>query len=44
MTVHELKAIFPGATVLPERFGGIVKSWTVIGGFPCRRNSWGTRD
>jgi hypothetical protein len=30
----ELKQIFPGATLLAERFGGLVKSWTVVGGFP----------
>jgi SAM-dependent methyltransferase len=29
----ELEAIFPNATLIPERFGGLVKSWTVVGGF-----------
>jgi hypothetical protein len=29
----ELKAIFPNATLIPERFFGLVKSWTVVGGF-----------
>ena len=30
----ELAALFPGAAVVGERFGGLVKSWTVIDGFP----------
>jgi hypothetical protein len=34
LSKHELETIFPGATLVPERFGGLVKSWTVIGGFP----------
>lgn len=34
MTRSELQTIFPGATVSPERFGGLVKSWIVTGGFP----------
>jgi len=34
MTGSELKIIFPGATLLRERFCGFVKSWIVIGGFP----------
>jgi Methyltransferase domain len=29
----ELRAIFPNATLVPERFLGLVKSWTVVGGF-----------
>jgi len=29
----ELASIFPGATLVPERLAGLVKSWTVIGGF-----------
>lgn len=29
----ELKAIFPNATLVPERFFGLVKSWTAVGGF-----------
>jgi hypothetical protein len=29
----ELKAIFPNATLIPERFLGLVKSWTAVGGF-----------
>lgn len=29
----ELRAIFPGATLVPERFCGMIKSWTAIGGF-----------
>jgi hypothetical protein len=38
MTGHELRAIFPGATILRERFCGLVKSWIVIGGFPRGSN------
>lgn len=30
----ELRAIFPGATLLAERFCGLIKSWTAIQGFP----------
>lgn len=33
LTKGELRAIFPGADVVPERFGGLVKSWTAIQGF-----------
>jgi hypothetical protein len=36
LTRGELRAMFPGATLIPERLGGLVKSWTVIGGFPRR--------
>jgi hypothetical protein len=28
----ELGTIFPGATLIPERFCGLVKSWTAVGG------------
>jgi hypothetical protein len=34
MTAGELKSIFPGAKILPERFCGLAKSWIVIAGFP----------
>jgi methyltransferase family protein len=34
LTRTALQAIFPGATLIPERFCGLVKSWTVAGGFP----------
>lgn len=34
MTRNELKAIFPGGTLLQERFCGLVKSWIVVDGFP----------
>jgi hypothetical protein len=34
MTAKELKVLFPAAKVIPERFGGMVKSWSVAGGFP----------
>ena len=30
----ELAQLFPGAEVVAERFAGLVKSWTVVGGFP----------
>jgi hypothetical protein len=30
----ELAALFPGARIVGERFGGLVKSWTVVSGFP----------
>ncbi len=33
LTKDELRSIFPGATLLPERFCGVVKSWVAIGGF-----------
>jgi hypothetical protein len=29
----ELKALFPGASLLPERFCGLIKSWVAAGGF-----------
>jgi hypothetical protein len=29
----ELQRLFPGATLVPERLGGLVKSWTAIDGF-----------
>lgn len=32
---NTLRAIFPGATLIPERFCGLVKSWTAVGGFPA---------
>jgi hypothetical protein len=35
MRRRELGRLFPGATLVPERFGGLVKSWTAIGGFPA---------
>ncbi len=34
MTGRELKSAFPNGKLLPERFCGLVKSWTVFGGFP----------
>jgi Methyltransferase domain len=36
MTARELRSLFPTATLIPERFAGIVKSWTVVDGFPAR--------
>jgi len=35
MTLRQLRAVFPGADIIPERFCGFVKSWTVAGGFQC---------
>jgi hypothetical protein len=35
MRRRELDSLFPGATLVPERFGGLVKSWTAIAGFPA---------
>lgn len=34
MTRSELTQLFPGAAIIPERFGGLVKSWIVMRGFP----------
>lgn len=31
---RELRTLFPEADLLPERFGGLVKSWIAIHGFP----------
>jgi hypothetical protein len=31
---NAMRAIFPHATLIPERFYGFVKSWTAVGGFP----------
>ena len=33
MTGRELRELFPGATLLPERFLGLTKSWVVHHGF-----------
>jgi hypothetical protein len=37
MSGRELRSMFPKAMIVPERFGGLVKSWIVIGGFPNGR-------
>jgi hypothetical protein len=36
MRRNELARLFPGASIVPERFGGLVKSWTALAGFPAR--------
>jgi Methyltransferase domain len=33
LTRKEMEVLFPGAILIPERFGGLVKSWTAVGGF-----------
>lgn len=38
MTAMELRSLFPTAKLIPERFGGMVKSWTVVDGFPACMN------
>lgn len=35
MTAAELRMLFPKANIIAERFGGLVKSWIVAGGFPA---------
>jgi hypothetical protein len=35
LSQRELKTLFPGATLIPERICGLTKSWTAIGGFPA---------
>jgi hypothetical protein len=35
MRRSELARLFPEATLHPERLGGLVKSWTAVGGFPA---------
>ena len=34
MRRDELARLFPDAEIRSERFGGLVKSWTAVGGFP----------
>jgi hypothetical protein len=36
-----MQEIFPGATLIPERFCGLVKSWTAVGGFPQQSRTEG---
>ncbi len=43
MSERELRAIFPGATLVPERFCGLVKSWIVVSGFPLDKSKFGRR-
>lgn len=35
MTAGELRTIFPGAQLIPERFGPFIKSWIVVDRFPA---------
>jgi hypothetical protein len=37
LTARELRSIFPGATLLPERFCGLVKSWSAVRGLQPAR-------
>ena len=39
MTANELRSLFPGAKVISERFGGMVKSWIVVDGFSLSSES-----
>ena len=34
MRERRLQRLFPGATLIAERLGGLVKSWTAVGGLP----------
>lgn len=38
LTAKELRTMFPGATLIAERFCGLVKSWTVVAGFSRLRD------
>ncbi len=35
MTRRQLQRLFPQSTIIPQRFGGLVKSWLVRAGFPA---------
>jgi hypothetical protein len=36
MRRNELARLFPASAIVGERFGGFVKSWTALGGFPAQ--------
>lgn len=36
LTRAELRRLFPGATIVPERFCALVKSWIAVYGFPAQ--------
>lgn len=35
----ELARVFPDSVIVPERFGGLVKSWIALGGFPSETST-----
>ncbi|MGP0020241.1 MAG: methyltransferase domain-containing protein [Candidatus Sulfotelmatobacter sp.] len=39
LTRSEIVAIFPGARLIPERIGGLVKSWTAVGEFQLQEKN-----
>lgn len=45
LTKDELRTIFPKATLVPERFCGLVKSWIVVSGFTSNKREpvWHTK-
>jgi hypothetical protein len=38
LTGSQMRRLFPGATIWPERFMGLVKSWVAYGGFAAPRS------
>ena len=39
LTYKKLRELFPKATIVPERFFGMIKSWIVFGGFTNAKNT-----